>query len=68
MPTLAMLDPWENLALGRAIALQLVCNDDAGNIWEALEELTKKLLGGLLIAPALDQDVEHIIVLVASAP
>src|SRR5215831_10705526 len=68
IPTLAMLDPWENLALGRTIALQLVGNDDAGNICEALEELAKKLLGGLLIAPALDQNVEHMIVLVDSAP
>src|SRR5262249_17856948 len=37
-------------------------------VCETLEELAKKLLGGLLIAPALYQDVEHIIVLVDSAP
>jgi hypothetical protein len=68
IPTLAMLYPWKNLALGRAVALQLVGNDDAGNVREALEELAKKLLGGLLIAPALDQDVKHVIVLIDSAP
>ena len=67
IPTLARLDPWEHLALGRARARQLVCHDDAGNIGEALEELTKKLLGGLRMAPALDQDVEPMIVLVDSA-
>jgi hypothetical protein len=51
--TLAMLDPWENLALGRAAALQLVGNDHAGHVREALEQLAKKLLGRLLVAPAL---------------
>ena len=30
--TLAMLYPWEHLACGRAVALQLVCHDDAGNV------------------------------------
>ena len=65
---LTVFDPRQYLSLRRAVALQLVCNDDAGNIGEALKELTKKLLGGLLIAPALDQDVEHMIVLVDSAP
>jgi hypothetical protein len=63
-----MLDPWEDLALGRAVALQLVCNDDAGHVREALEQLAKKLLRSLLIAPALYQDVERVIVLVDSAP
>ena len=53
IPTLAMLAPWEHRALGCAVALQLVCNADAGNVREALEELAKKLLGSLLIAPAL---------------
>ena len=67
IPTLARLDPWEHLALGPARARQLVGHDDAGNIGEALEELTKKLLGGLRMAPALDQDVEPMIVLVDSA-
>jgi hypothetical protein len=65
---LTVFYPWQELALGRAVALQLVGNDDAGNVREALEELAKKLLGGLLIAPALSQDVEHIIVLVDGAP
>jgi hypothetical protein len=62
--TLAMFHPGQDLALRRAVALQLAGNDDAGNVREALEELAKKLLGGLLIAPALDQDVEDMIVLI----
>ena len=68
IPTLTMLDPWENLALGGAVALQLVGNDDAGHVREAFEQLAKKLLRSLLIAPALYQDVERVIVLVDSAP
>jgi hypothetical protein len=63
-----MLYPWQHLALGRAVALQLVCHDSAGHGREALEELAKKLFCGLLIAPALYQDVEHVIVLVNSTP
>ena len=65
---LAMFYPWENLALGGAVALQLVGNDDAGHVREAFEQLAKKLLRSLLIAPALYQDVERVIVLVDSAP
>ena len=57
IPTLTMLDPWENLALGGAVALQLVYNDDAGHVREAFEQLAKKLLRSLLIAPALYQDI-----------
>jgi hypothetical protein len=68
IPPLAMLAPWEALALGRAVALQLVGNDDAGHVGEALEELAKKLLGGLLMTPALDQEVEHMIVLIHRTP
>src|SRR6516165_4919466 len=52
--TLAMLDPGEALALGRAVALQLVGNEDAGHVLEALEALAKKLLRRLRIASALD--------------
>jgi hypothetical protein len=40
--TLAMLYSWENLALGRAVAFQLVCNDHAGHIPQALEQLAKE--------------------------
>ena len=57
IPTLTMLDPWENLALGGAVALQLVYNDDAGHVREAFEQRAKKLLRSLLIAPALYQDI-----------
>jgi hypothetical protein len=66
--TLAMLHPGQDLALCRAVALQLVCNDDAGNIREALEELAEKLLRGVLIAAALHQNIEDIVILIHRAP
>jgi hypothetical protein len=68
IPTLAMLSSWEHLALGRAVALQLVRDDDAGNVHETLEQLAKKLLGGLLVAPALRQHIQDMTVLIHSPP
>jgi hypothetical protein len=51
-----------------SVALQLIRNNHARYIPQALEQLAKELLGGLLIAPALDQNVEDVVVLVDSAP
>src|SRR4029450_9840272 len=65
---LTMFDSGQDLPLGRAIALELIGDNDAWDVLQPLEQLAKEFLGGLLIAPALDQDVEHIIVLVDSAP
>src|SRR5262249_37055369 len=66
--TLAVFDPGQDLALGRPVALQLIGNDDAGHVLEPFEQLAKELLGRLLSTPALDQDVEHVVVLVDSTP
>src|SRR5262249_14844034 len=65
---LAMLHPGQDVLFGRAVALQLIRNDDARDIPQALEQLAKKLLRGLLVAAALHQNVEDMIVLVDSAP
>ena len=65
---LAMLHPRQDLALGRAVALELIRDDDPRYIPQALEQLAKKLLRRVLIAPALDQNVEDVIVLVDRAP
>src|SRR5262245_59533372 len=66
--TLTVFHPGQYLTLGRAIALQFVRNDDARNVCEALEQLAKKLLRRVLIAPALDQDIEDVVVLIDGAP
>src|SRR5262245_18674058 len=66
--TLPMLHPGQDVALGRAVALELIRDDDPRDIPQALEQLAKQLLRRVLIAPALDQNVEDVIVLVDSAP
>jgi hypothetical protein len=66
--TLAMVHPGQALPFRRAVALQLIRDDDPRYIPQALEQLAKKLLRGLLITPALDQNVEDVVVLVDSAP
>src|SRR5262249_25771439 len=66
--TLAVFVPGQDLPFGRAVALQLIRDDDPRYIPQALEELAKELLRPLFIAPALDQNVEDVVVLVDSAP
>src|SRR5215470_10355788 len=66
--TLAMFHPGQDFPFGRAIALQLIRNDHARYIPQALEQLAKELLRRLLIAAALHQDIEDIVVLIHGAP
>src|SRR5262245_29682803 len=66
--TLAMLHPGQDLALRRTVALQLVRNDDARHVLQALQQLTEKLLRRLLVAAALHEDIEDVVVLVDGAP
>ena len=66
--TLAMLHPGQHLALRRAVALQLVRNEDPRHVLQALQQRAEKLFRGVLVAPALHQDVEHVVVLIDSAP
>jgi hypothetical protein len=66
--TLAMFDPGQYLALGRAVAFQLVRDNDPGHVGQPLEELTEELLCRLLVAPPLDEDVQDIVVLIHRPP
>jgi len=63
-----MLDPREHLALGGTIALQLIRDNDAGHVLQALEQRAKALLRGLRVAPLLDEDVQDVVVLIHRAP
>src|SRR5215467_10712533 len=65
---LAVLDARQDLALGRGVALELVCHDHPRSISQALQQLAKEPLGCGRAAPALDQDVEDISVLVDRTP
>src|SRR5215475_2878068 len=68
IPTLAMLHARENLALGRAIALQFIGDDHARHILQPLEQLAKELLRRVLIAAALHEDIADSVVLIHRAP
>ena len=56
---LAMLDAGHDLPLCRAIAGKLVGDHDTGRPHLPLQQFAQQPLGGLLVASALDQDIEH---------
>src|SRR5215467_4299419 len=66
--TLPVFHAGQYLALRGTVALELVRNDYPRHVLQALQQLAKKLLRRLLIAPALHEDVKHVIVLVDSPP
>ena len=49
-------------------SLQPVGDHHTRHVHQALEQLAKKLLGGLLIASALHQDIKHVVVLIHGSP
>ena len=65
---LPMLDPGHDLPLGRGVALQLVGDEDTRRSTLLLEELAEQTLCGLLVAPALDENIKNEAVLVDGAP
>jgi hypothetical protein len=68
VPMLTVLDTREPLALRRAIALELLRHEPPGDVLTAFEELAEELLGRLLVAPPLHEDVEHYAVLIHRPP
>src|SRR4051794_6157580 len=64
----AVLAPGHQLPLRGGIARQLVRDHDPRRPALALEELAEQALGRSLVAPALDEDVEHEAVLVDGPP
>jgi hypothetical protein len=65
---LAMLHPGQDLALRGTIAFPLVGDNHPWNVLTALEELAEELLGGLFVAPPLDQDIEDIAIVIYGPP
>src|ERR1700736_5143748 len=63
-----MLDARQDLALCGGVALELVCHDHTRNVSQAPQQLAEEPPGRRGAAPALDQDVEYISVLVDRAP
>src|ERR1700674_5621814 len=56
---LPMLDPGHDLPLGSGVAPQLVGDEHTRGSTLLLEQLAEQALGGLLVAPALDQNIEN---------
>ena len=64
----AMLHRRHELAVRDPVAAQPVGDDDPRHVLQALEQLAEELLGGHRVSAWLDQDVEHIAVLIDRAP
>jgi hypothetical protein len=65
---LPLLDARHDLPFCRPVAGQLVGDHDTGWPHLPLQQLAQQPLGGLLVASALDQDVEHNTGLVYGSP
>ncbi len=65
---LPVLHAGHDLALGRGVAAQLVGDQHTRRSPLLLQELAEQALGGLLVAPALDEDIENKALLVDRAP
>ncbi len=63
-----MLDPGHDLPPGRGGALQLVGDEHTRGSPRLLEELAEPAFGGLVVAPALDENIENQAVLVDGTP
>src|SRR5438067_9507719 len=63
---LTMLDPGHDLPLGSGVALQRDEHTRGSTL--LLEELAEQAFGGLLVAPALDENIENEAVLVDGTP
>ena len=58
-----MLGMGQDLALRGGVALELVGDNHPRRILQAAQQLAEEALGGVGIAPALHEDVEHVAVL-----
>src|SRR5215510_2900543 len=65
---LAMFHPWQDLALGGCVALELIGDDHARDVGQPLEQLTEELLRGPLVPATLHHDIQHVAVLIYRPP
>lgn len=65
---LTVLHAREHLALCRAIAFELIGDDHAWDVLQPFEELAEELLGRLLIASPLYEDIQDVVVLIHRPP
>jgi len=65
---LAVLDTSQDFLLCRRVAGQLVGNDHPWHILQAYAQFAEELFGGVFVAPALDQDIKHVAMLINGSP
>jgi len=65
---LAVFHARQNLPLGSSITLELIRNEHPGDILAPFKEFAEELLGGVLVAPPLHEDVEFHAVLIHGPP
>lgn len=53
---------------GCAVALDLISDDQSRHVSQTLQQLTKKLLRCFLIASALDENIQHVTILIHRSP
>ena len=63
---LTLFHPWEDLPLGRSIALEFIGDDYSRYVGQPFKKLAKELLRGFLVAPTLHQDIKNVAVLLAA--
>ena len=59
---------WKQLALGDAVASQLISHDHAWHVLKTFQQAAKEALRGFGVPPWLNQDVEHNAVLIHGTP
>ncbi len=65
---LEVFDTRYDFLLGHLIALELIGDDHARHVLQTLQELAEELLRGSQISAALDEDVQHVAVLIHRTP
>jgi len=65
---LAVCHSWEQFPFGGPVALQFSGDEHPRHVRQAFEQLAKELLRGLLVSPALHQDVEPMALLINGPP
>ncbi len=65
---LTVLDTRHDFSFRCTVAFQLICDEHAWHILQALQQLAEEPLSGLLIPATLHEDVEHIAILVYGSP
>jgi hypothetical protein len=65
---LLMLDSWQDLPLRRAIARQLIRDDDSRDVAQPLQQLAEARLRGGLITSMLHENIKDMAVLIHRPP